>query len=182
MKTKTSASDPLYVSWIDYSRPGKVGLTMAPGKRGHGGLVGATWRRDLRADINTLASVHKTGLLLCLLEPHEFQLLDIPMLFAEASSRMLFHWLPIRDGGVPDTQGIVRQATTWIEKAARSGENVVIHCRGGLGRSGLVGGCYLKSIGFNDREVFEALRMRHPTLCPETNAQRAFISSFGSVR
>jgi len=89
--------------------------------------------------------------------------------------------LPIPDGGVLPSPAPVREVVTAIHAAALAGTNTVIHCRGGLGRAGTVGGCYLKHIGKNDDEVFATLRKRHTTSCPETAAQREFVRAFGKA-
>ena len=180
MTTKTSDSHPLYVTWIDESLPGKVGLTFAPGKHCAGAYAGDFWERDLARDLDHLVATYETGLLVCLLEDHELRSLKIPTLIEDAAKRMAVRRLPIPDGGVLPHTGPVLETVIAIERAARAGTNVVIHCRGGLGRAGTIGGCYLKHIGRNDDEVFSALRKRHPTSCPETSDQRAFVRAFSS--
>lgn len=174
----TSDSHPLYVTVIDTSRPGHVALTFAPGKHDEGNYSGATWARDLRKDLDRLVSEYRTGLLVVLLEDHELAMLAIPDLVTEARKRMSVVRLPIPDGGLPRDAVAVRELVVAIERAASEGKNVVIHCRGGLGRAGLIGGCYLTHIGVPDDEVFARLQRRHPTNCPETRAQRAWIRDF----
>ena len=178
MKTATSDTNALYVSWIDESLPGKVGLTMAPGKRGPGAYAGCLWQRDLTQDLDHLVTEYKTGLLVCLLQDHELSFLQIPTLIEEATKRMKVLRLPIPDGGVLPNAAPVREVVAEIERAARAGLNVVIHCRGGLGRAGTVGGCYLRERGLSNDEVFAALCKRHATKCPEKEPQRAFIRSY----
>lgn len=182
MTTKTSDSHPLYVTAIDESRPGRVGLTFAPGKHCAGAYAGGVWKRDLVKDLDHLVAEYRTGLLVCLLEDHELRALHIPTLVEEAGKRMTVLRLPIRDGGVLPEVAPVRQLVATIERAASAGTNVVIHCRGGLGRAGTIGGCYLKHVGLGDAEVFAALRRRHKTSCPETEQQRAFIRAFAGAR
>lgn len=178
MTTKTSDSHPLYVTWIDESLPGKVGLTFAPGKHCAGAYAGGFWERDLVKDLDHLVAAYQTGLLVCLLQDHELRSLKIPTLIEEAAKRMAVLHLPIPDGGVlPDSRPVL-EAVIAIEEAARAGTNVVIHCRGGLGRAGTIGGCVLKHLGRSDDDVFAALRKRHPTSCPETSDQRAFVRAF----
>lgn len=179
MKTKTSDSHPLYVTQIDNSRPGTMGLTFAPGKHCAGAHAGGYWARDLAQDLDHLVAEYKTGLLVCLLEDHELRALKIPTLIDDAAKRMSVLRLRIPDGGVLPSPAPVREVVTAIADATLAGTNVVIHCRGGLGRAGTIGGCYLKLLGKSDDEVFAALRKRHDTSCPETAAQREFIRAFG---
>ncbi|MCC6622731.1 MAG: dual specificity protein phosphatase family protein [Deltaproteobacteria bacterium] len=177
---KTSDSHPLYVSIIDDSRPGRVGLTFAPGKRSDSAIDGGTWARDLDKDLDRLVSEYRAGLLVSLVEDHELTLLGIPRLVEEAARRMRVLRLPIVDGSVPTDAAAVRELVTQIARAADEGTNVVIHCRGGLGRAGLIGGCYLRHSGFTADEALERLRRRHPTKCPESAAQRDWIRRFGA--
>jgi len=177
MTTRTSQTHPLYLTLIDDSRPGNVSLTFAPGKHCTS-AYGGCWERDLATDLDQLAT-HETGLLVCLVENHELRSLQIPTLVEDAIARgMQVLRLPIPDGGVLSDDAPVLELVQVIERAASAGINVVIHCRGGLGRAGTLGGCFLKYIGVADDEVFARLRRRHPTSCPETTAQRTFIRTF----
>jgi ADP-ribosyl-[dinitrogen reductase] hydrolase len=174
---RTSISHPILVNWINSDRAGKVGLTFAPGKQALG--IDGHWHRDLTLDLDRLVETYEAGLLVCLLQDHELEMLNIPTLIADASARMQVLRLPIPDGGVLPDVAPVREIVAAIDRATLDGINVVIHCRGGLGRAGTIGGCWLKSIGFSDEATFTALKKRHPTNCPENERQRAFIRAFG---
>ena len=173
---KTSTTHAIIVNWIHTDRPGKVGLTFAPGKKARG--IDGHWHRDLATELDHLVNEYSAGLLVCLLQNHELQLLQIPGLIEAAITRMQVIRLPIPDGGVLPDAGPVRDVVAAIDSATRAGVNVVIHCRGGLGRAGTVGGCFLKSIGFDDDDTFTALKERHTHRCPETERQRQFIRAF----
>ena len=175
---KTSTSHPLYITTIDTSLPGHVSLTIAPGKHCIGLYAGGEWQRDLLIDLDVLVDDFNTGLLVCLLEDHELDSLEIPHLIDEAEARMRVLRLPIKDGGVCTDIDAVKDIVDRIEEAAENGIDVVIHCRGGLGRAGTIGGCYLRQRGYTDDEIFAALRRRHEDHCPETAEQRAFIRAF----
>jgi ADP-ribosylglycohydrolase/protein-tyrosine phosphatase len=203
MDTKTSLTDPLYVTWL-HAGPedapprfgtggvralrGRVGITFAPGKRSDGLFVRARWERDLALDLDALVA-QQVGLLVCLLEDPELTLLGIPDLIARASERMRVLRLPIPDGGLPPDGAAVRAVVSEVVRHAEagtksaadpadSGDNVVIHCRGGLGRAGTIGGCVLRAIGLSADETFARLRRRHAKSCPETEAQRAYVRAF----
>jgi ADP-ribosylglycohydrolase/protein-tyrosine phosphatase len=198
MDTKTSLTDPLYVTWLhaepDDRHPGvralrgRVGITFAPGKRSDGLFVRARWERDLALDLDALVA-QQVGLLVCLLEDPELTLLGIPDLIARASERMHVLRLPIPDGGLPPDGAAVRAVVSEVVRRAEAGtksaadpadagDNVVIHCRGGLGRAGTIGGCVLRAIGLSADETFARLRRRHAKSCPETEAQRAYVRAF----
>ena len=175
---KTSITHPLYTTIIDDDLPGTVSLTIAPGKHCHALFAGGEWQRDVVTDLDRLVETYNIGLLVCLLEDHELESLKIPHLITEAEQRMEVLRLPIKDRDVSDDLDAVRDLVDAIEDAATAGVDVVIHCRGGLGRAGTIGGCYLRQRGYSDDEIFARLATRDADNCPETEAQRAFIRAF----
>lgn len=179
---RTSESDPIRVAWLPLPGPGRVGLTFAPGKHQDLPLSGHAWRRDLTQDLTRLTAEYRTDVLVSLLEDHEYDALRIPNLLAEAAGR---GWqvkrLPIKDGGVPTQQADVVELIAVILQAVLIGRNVVIHCMGGLGRAGTVGGCVLVASGMSPDQALHSLKEARGTNCPETDAQRQFIRSFAAV-
>jgi protein-tyrosine phosphatase len=79
----------------------------------------------------------------------------------------------IRDFTVPIPEEMERTLDT-IDDALEAGRTVFVHCRGGVGRTGTVLGCWLRRHGASPEETFEALAGR-----PETDEQRALIRSWG---
>jgi protein-tyrosine phosphatase len=58
----------------------------------------------------------------------------------------------------PETQEqLIRQATEVIREKMDEGEGIVVHCVGGIGRTGTVLGCVLRDIGFSADEVLDYL-------------------------
>ena len=55
--------------------------------------------------------------------------------------------LPIRDFGVPESVTAFRLAADRIAEALQRGERIVMHCRGGIGRTGLVAQAVLNELG-----------------------------------
>lgn len=175
---RTSNSDPLNVAWLPTPYPGRVGLTLAPGKH-QTSQEGAPWARDLAPDLDRLVQVHEAHVLVCLLEDAELGRLKIPNLVAEAEARGLeVHRLPIRDGGVLPKLAPMRALVQVIAQAAQAGRNVVVHCAGGLGRAGTVGGCLLTHTGQSPDEALKTLAERRSKRCPENNRQKDFIREF----
>ncbi len=175
----TSATHPLRVDWIVRDLPGAVGLTLAPGKHAPS-LEGGSWRRDLQADLDRLVA-DGVGLLVCLLEDHELERLGLGGYLEAAAARGLeVLRLPIADGGVPDDPDALRLLVEDVVAAARAGHRVVVHCAGGLGRAGLVGGCVLRALGASADEALDTLRRARSPRCPETEAQRAVVRAFAA--
>ena len=52
---------------------------------------------------------------------------------------------------------LIRQATAIIRNKMDEGEGIVVHCVGGIGRTGTVLGCVLKDLGFSVGEVLNYL-------------------------
>jgi len=149
MKIATSESHPIYVAWLwtadDEDGPGALGLTIAPGKQGPG--VFATWQRDLATDLARLVELGAT-VLVPLLVDEEFERLRIHGYDATAAELGLqVLRFPFHDGGVPGGPVVLDQFLDVVVEQLTTGERVVVHCRGGLGRAGLVGACLLLKLG-----------------------------------
>ena len=183
--TKTSVSDPIYVSWIPIPREGRLGLSFAPGKHAAAAFqrgadadpnVGR-WERDLAADLDALVSAHGMHVLVCLLGDDELAELQIAALVPEARQRgveVLLHPMSARDG-LPDgtTLGAL------VERCAAAivdGKRVVVTCGDGLGRAGVVAGSILVGMGCPPAEALRLLAKHRSKRCPETDAQRAFVA------
>jgi ADP-ribosylglycohydrolase len=175
---RTSATHPIRVDWLPTPWLGRVGLTFAPGKKQTDAATGV-WERDLRADVERLRAGFAADHLVCLLEDAEFAELQIEGLEAVArAAGIAFHRLPVPDGSLPPEPAKVRDLVSRTAGWAAAGENVVIHCKGGLGRAGTIGGCVLRYAGHTAMAALEALAEARGPNCPETSAQRRFVASF----
>ena len=67
--------------------------------------------------------------------------------------------LPIPDFGTPSLDDL-QELIKWIKEATEDGNVVVVHCVGGIGRSGMVAAAYLISKGFNVTEAIEHVKAR----------------------
>lgn len=178
MEPRTSRSHPIGVDWLPAPGPGRVGLTFAPGKWQPNAATGA-WQRDLALDIGRLATEYAAKHLVSLLEDHEFEELRVGEISTICmKSAIAFHRLPIADGGLPGDATALQRTVSNVLRWASAGENVVIHCKGGLGRAGTVGGCVLRASGLDAQATLGALQVARGPNCPETAAQRQFVASF----
>lgn len=84
---------------------------------------------------------------------------------------------PIQDFSVP-TEGALQVPIQQTLDAAWLGENIVIHCHAGLGRTGLFAACLAKVVfDLNGEEAFIWVRQYIPNAI-ENGAQIAFINGF----
>lgn len=169
----TSTQSPIRVAFVPghlTGRPGRIGLTLGPGKRD------GRWQRDLDADLTRLREVFHADLLVSLMEPDERRALGMEALPERAAAAGLeLRQLPIPDGSVPASRAELVALVTEILAAAAAGKNVVVHCRGGLGRTGLVVAVCLRASGVE--HAVEAVRRVRP-LAVETEAQAALVAAW----
>ncbi len=178
MTVKTSATHPIRVDWLPTPWLGRVGLTFAPGKKQPDAATGA-WERDLGADVQRLRNEFEAGHIVCLLTDAELVALGVEALpEAVEAAGMSFQRLPISDGGLPPDDAALHELVAEIALLAAQGGSVVIHCKGGLGRAGTVGGCVLRHAGLTGDESLSALAAARGPSCPETAAQRRFIRDY----
>jgi protein-tyrosine phosphatase len=170
----TSETSPLRVDFLDGpAPPGRIGMTFAPGKRDSG------WERDLEVDLARLALHYRTSLLVSLVEGHELDLLGIPELVARALTRGIeVERFPIPDGAVPASMPALAALVERMLAAHGAGRTVVVHCRGGLGRTGLVAACSLVALGATTAdEAVRAVRRARPGTI-ETRDQEEWVRRF----
>ena len=116
--------------------------------------------------------------MLTLNEPAELVALKVPHLGTEIRSRGL-HWrhLPIADYSVP-TEAFEKQWETHgreIRALLRSGNDVLVHCKGGLGRAGMIAARLLVELGMApEQAIREVRRARKGAI--ETPSQLALVS------
>lgn len=99
-----------------------------------------------------------------------------------------YHNYPIRDRSLPKDVDFVRGVLQVLQDNASRGRISAVHCRGGIGRTGLVVGCWLVQCGIA-RDGTHALRLiaeewqsvekckRFPC-SPETGPQFEFVRNF----
>lgn len=111
------------------------------------------------------------------MERHELRDLGVADLGVRAGARGLaWYHLPIRDGGVPDAgfEHAWAPAGAALRQRLRAGEGVVVHCRGGLGRTGLVAARLLIELGEAPSSALRRVREARPGAV-ETPAQECFL-------
>jgi ADP-ribosyl-[dinitrogen reductase] hydrolase len=169
---RTSDTHPLQIATVSAGPDlGRIGVTFCPGKR-QAYAASGTWNRDLAADV---AAIRDWGAaaVVTLLEPAELDALSVSSL-GEQVRRQQMDWLhlPIADVSVP----CERFEQQWQEAGAglrarlRGGFDIVVHCKGGLGRAGTIAARLLVELGHDPEGAIRLVRTARPGAI-ETAAQ-----------
>jgi ADP-ribosyl-[dinitrogen reductase] hydrolase len=161
---RTSVTHPLQIAAVSAGAGyGRVGITFCPGKYDPSAMSGC-WDRDLDLDLDTIRDWGAAAVV-TLLESWEFTKLRVERLGQEVTRRnMLWFHIPIVDGSTPDAQ-FERQweaAGRELRSILRRGGDVLVHCRGGLGRAGTIGTRLLIELGMEPATAIERVRSKRP--------------------
>jgi len=175
MKPRTSETDPLRIATLDTPAGGRIGMTLCPGKRDPAAMTGA-WERDLRSDLDVIAAWGARALV-TLMETQELAQLGVPDI-GERTESMGIAWyhLPIRDASIPSSafEESWETAGAALRQMLGNGEGIVIHCRGGLGRTGVIAARLLIELGEDPERALQRVRAVRPGAV-ETREQEAYV-------
>ena len=119
-----------------------------------------SWNRDLDIDLNAIKN-WGAGLLLTLVEQEELEQLHVSGLGQAAEVRKI-QWMhfPIKDYHTPDSSFEQSWATQGakIRQLLRSGSDIVVHCKGGLGRAGMIAARLLVELGVPPESAIKSIR------------------------
>lgn len=91
-----------------------------------------------------------------------------------AAAGLSFRSFPIRDFGLPGP-ALFAALVDEIAAELAAGRGVAVHCRAGIGRSGMVAACVAARFLGSAGEAVEAVSRARGLEIPDTPAQRAFI-------
>lgn len=94
------------------------------------------------------------------------------------SSGITFRSFPIKDRGVPASRDEALKLVRELEQYLIAGKSVGIHCRQGIGRSGLIAACLLVSVGQTPNNAFKRISRARGCEVPETEEQREWVEAF----
>lgn len=158
------------VYWVDGPWLGKLAIAARP--------RGGEWLEDEIANWQRLGV--KTVLSLLTIE--EQQELDLGNECTEAKAHgMAFLAFPIRDRQVPDSENSLTRILEQVDSHLSSGKSVIVHCRQGIGRAGLVAACLLLIKGLNAEMALKRLTAARGAPLPETPEQRRWIDHYAAT-
>ena len=152
-----------------YTRPGRISITILPGRR--------DTLRDLDDDLAALQREQVTAVVCCVPQ-EELAVYGVGALLERytAAGLSCYH-LPIMDQKVC-SQGEMAAAMDWIRSRVEANEHLLLHCVGGLGRSGMVAACWLRACGLNGQEALDEVRRVRGPRTVETALQEELVRNF----
>lgn len=175
---KTSLTHPLQIASVELAKGmGRIGITFCPGKVQNSAFSGR-WARDLATDMDAIRDWGAVAVV-TLVEEQELAALQVEGIKDAVETRhMTWYHLPITDVSVPDQ----RFHSAWAEVGAalrhrlRNGFDILVHCKGELGRAGTVAATLLVELGFTPSEAMSKVRAVRPGAI-ETYGQEDFVRS-----
>jgi protein-tyrosine phosphatase len=157
--------------WIDLPAAGRLAISARP--RADDGL---------KIDVDEWKA-SGLDMVVCLLEQKEVSELGLQR-EAELSraSGIEFVLFPIPDFDVPKAMPDAFQIAGSIADGVIEGRSILIHCRGGIGRSSVVAACALIRFGIEANAALALIKQTRGRDVPETDEQRAWIEAFGKYQ
>ena len=174
---RSHGRSPFEVAWVEIDMaPGHLGLAMAPGRiESDSGRV--LWERNLHGDLRRLRHVHRCDVLVSLLNDVELAEIGIADLAgAVAVHGIEHHLLPVRDGSVPEPAQLtdVLALIDLLRGYLLAGRTVVLHCRAGKGRAGMLAAILVASLWELPADAIGRVRRAQPRAV-ETVPQEHYV-------
>lgn len=183
VRAKTSLEHPLEIKEIITRGGGVLGLAMCPGRKDRDPVTGG-WNRDLFVDVETIRAWGARSVL-CLLERDEMRRLGVLDLGDMVRrSGMEFHSAPINDMHAPGPafESVWEGSGKVVRDHLSAGQRVVIHCRAGQGRSGMIAARLLVEVGETAEDAIAQVRAARPGLFRESSEQAEHVRSVETGR
>eukprot|EP01126_Amoeba_proteus_P059715 TRINITY_DN782_c0_g1_i2.p1 TRINITY_DN782_c0_g1~~TRINITY_DN782_c0_g1_i2.p1 ORF type:complete len:193 (-),score=27.01 TRINITY_DN782_c0_g1_i2:235-813(-) len=166
--------------WVLCSISLRQCLTLCPGKQQTASQSGINWNRDVEKDIQVLKEKYGTTVLVSLMQSWEYEALKVSHL-PEVCSRnnienLRYEWA---DGSLPPEEEWnteFKNLVLAVHKKLLEGEKIIVHCMGGLGRTGTFAVCLLQLMNpeMDPEDSLEHVRKYRKNAC-ENNLQKSFV-------
>lgn len=149
----------LRVHFLPLSLEGRIGFTLAPGRRGRD-RAGRYWTRDLDEDLDRLEKVLRVDRLVLLLSPEELTAHRIGALPEAARRRGLeVNEAPLAAADPPGSiKARLPSLLEALRRSAEAGETSVLVSGDGLGRAPMVAACVLIREGMSAERALTVIR------------------------
>jgi protein-tyrosine phosphatase len=181
---KTSENNPLRIAELPLGK-GIIGMTLCPGKQDAAALYGPC-ERSLKLDLQVIKD-WGAGVIVTLLESWELTCLKVEAL-PETVQAYGMSWchFSLKDGGPLEYQGdgfVEHGFDRWsvpcvlLRLFLQTGGRILIHCRGGLGRTGTLAARLLIEEGQDAETAIKTVRSVRPGAI-ETESQKRYLREF----
>jgi ADP-ribosyl-[dinitrogen reductase] hydrolase len=177
---RTSESHPLIINTISVSQ-GELGLTFCPGKKQPNAMTGS-WDRNIELDIAAVKAWGATAVI-SLLDDFEYEELAVASLPNIYQANFQWFNLPIPDKCAPDESWLENWLSLRydIKSILANNGKILIHCKGGFGRTGTVAALILIDHGYTAIEAINAARKARE-FAVETETQEKFVMDYERLK
>lgn len=155
------------IHWIQDIAPHRLGLMARPCGGERLAEEVQAWRA---ASVDVVVS---------LLESHEVRELELKAEQALCALQgMAFRAFPIPDRGTPSSLKEAADLLNELHTSLVEGKTVAIHCRAGIGRTGLVAAGLLHRLRVPRQDIFQVLSRSRGVAMPDTPEQVAWVERY----
>jgi len=180
--TADSISSPLRIDSVRLDGASEIGMTICPGKHEVSAFSGR-WARDLETDVRAIVDWGAAAVV-TLMEKDELARLKVSAIGETVErAKMDWHFLPIVDVDVPDEhfENLWIYSGHSLRRVLVDGRKLLIHCKGGLGRTGTIAARLMVELGQNPADAIRLVRKARPGAI-ETSAQERHVRGISKLR
>ena len=156
---------------------GDLYIGFAPGKWEYQDSLNLEWRRNLRLDLQLIKDKGITQII-CLVEDSELEELRIPnyVNIAKEFGITVVRY-PFPDHHPPPNNSETKYLVNELCSKLMSGEKLLVHCKGGVGRAPTITVCILIHLGVNLDSSLKIVKERRKN-CLKNKKQLQFLSNY----